>query len=324
MKKYFIYKITNPKEAFYIGQTQNIKTREKRYKAALCKQQRRIYNSIKKYGWDTHTFEVIQELECTREDIHNLEIYYINLFQSFYGDNPEYGLNLTRGGKGIQGLKWENTPHEFKKERVKRIVSDETRKKQSEARKGKSLNLTNEQRKRRSDNVKNRVITSETCKRISEGKKGWIPTAETIKNMSDAFYRALDKPGSVERRRLLSEKGKEKIGEKNSKAILTETIVLDIIKYLNEGKKEVDIQKLVGVNRKWIAQIKRRKCWTYLTDKYLDDSKLYKRVDIKLTKEQEEQMRIRYSELNNYRAVGREFGVDQKRAMRVINKNNKL
>ena len=56
-----IYKITNSKGAIYIGQAVNIERRKKDYSRAGCKSQRKIYNSIKKYGWKDHTFEVLIE-----------------------------------------------------------------------------------------------------------------------------------------------------------------------------------------------------------------------------------------------------------------------
>jgi group I intron endonuclease len=58
-----IYKITNPNNKIYIGQSTNINDRIKRYKSLQCKGQRILYNSLKKYGWDTHHFEIIEIIE---------------------------------------------------------------------------------------------------------------------------------------------------------------------------------------------------------------------------------------------------------------------
>jgi len=55
---YSIYKITNPNNFVYIGQSRDVLTRIKSYKSP-CKLQGKIYNSIKKYGYDNHVFEII-------------------------------------------------------------------------------------------------------------------------------------------------------------------------------------------------------------------------------------------------------------------------
>lgn len=88
-----IYKITNPKGRVYIGQSMNIEQRKLAYSKNRSSKQPRIYNSIRKYGWGKHKFEVLNE--CTFEELNELEIYYIVLYDSF---DTEHGLNLTEGG----------------------------------------------------------------------------------------------------------------------------------------------------------------------------------------------------------------------------------
>lgn len=46
-----IYKITSPSGRVYIGQTGLLKKRINAYKHARCRKQRKLYNSIVKYGW---------------------------------------------------------------------------------------------------------------------------------------------------------------------------------------------------------------------------------------------------------------------------------
>lgn len=88
-----IYKITSPSKRIYIGQSIDCKRREKQYVRGLGKKQWLLYNSIKKYGWDKHTFEIIDY--CLPEELNDKEIYYIELFKCF---NSEHGLNLKSGG----------------------------------------------------------------------------------------------------------------------------------------------------------------------------------------------------------------------------------
>ena len=90
-----IYKITSPTGKIYIGQSIDCLKRESNYKNQYCKNQTKLYNSIKKYGWDKHTLEVIHI--CNRDELNKLEVYYIELHQCF---NSEYGMNLKGGGHG--------------------------------------------------------------------------------------------------------------------------------------------------------------------------------------------------------------------------------
>jgi len=81
-----IYKITSPSKKVYIGQSVNIKRRFLDYKKSLKKQQIKLFNSIKKYGYENHTFEVIEE--CNIELLNERERYW----QDFY-NCVENGLN---------------------------------------------------------------------------------------------------------------------------------------------------------------------------------------------------------------------------------------
>jgi len=86
-----IYKITNPKGKVYIGQSIEIENRLYKYKSACCKKQAKIYHSIKKYGWESHSFDIIHK--CSISELNDLEVYYINKYNSV-----KDGLNLAYGG----------------------------------------------------------------------------------------------------------------------------------------------------------------------------------------------------------------------------------
>lgn len=90
-----IYKITNPQGKVYIGQTSNYKNRLNHYRILNCKSQKKLYNSLKKYGFDKHTFEIIEEVSHETCDIR--EQYWINHYKSYWKDKNK-GLNLNRGG----------------------------------------------------------------------------------------------------------------------------------------------------------------------------------------------------------------------------------
>ena len=69
-----IYKITNPKGKIYIGQSINIEKRKGSYEHARCKGQPKIYYSIKKYGWENHIHEIIEE--CSKEMLNERETFW--------------------------------------------------------------------------------------------------------------------------------------------------------------------------------------------------------------------------------------------------------
>jgi group I intron endonuclease len=91
-----IYKITSPKNKIYIGQSWNIQNRLKAYSGCHCVGQKSLYNSIKKYGWENHFFEVIHELP---EDIEQSIIdQYEILYYDFYKDLGFSMLNIKNPG----------------------------------------------------------------------------------------------------------------------------------------------------------------------------------------------------------------------------------
>ena len=86
----YIYKITNPKNKIYIGSTFNYKKRFNEYKYLYkVKQQPKIWNSLKKYGYDNHKFEVI--CECDEFDRYAKEKYYGSLYNVL---DRKCGLNV--------------------------------------------------------------------------------------------------------------------------------------------------------------------------------------------------------------------------------------
>jgi hypothetical protein len=73
-----IYKITSPTNKVYIGQSYNINKRVKHYSNCLCKGQPKLFQSIKKYGWNNHLFEVTHQLP---EDV---DLSIMNNYETLY------------------------------------------------------------------------------------------------------------------------------------------------------------------------------------------------------------------------------------------------
>ena len=100
MDKGKIYKITNKiNNKVYIGCT--VTSLEKRYYEHLYRcfktdYKSKLYNSIKKYGEENFTIELIEE--CEVSNIYEIERRYIKEYDSF-----KNGMNSTLGGEGCLG-----------------------------------------------------------------------------------------------------------------------------------------------------------------------------------------------------------------------------
>jgi group I intron endonuclease len=162
-----IYKITNPKGKIYIGQSINLELRVKEYKKLLAgKNQRKLYNSLLKYGPESHIFEIIET--CEIELLNNRE----RFWQDYY-DVLNKGLNLKL------------TPADQKLYEVSR----ETKNKISNSLKKHYANLTETQRneiygkssRKRKGIKSNRkyFVTESTKAKLSEKLKGRIVKKET-------------------------------------------------------------------------------------------------------------------------------------------------
>lgn len=82
-----IYKITSPSGKVYIGQSIDLEKRYYIYSINSCNTQIRLHNSIKKYGFHNHKFEILEE--CLESELNIKERYY----QEFYNVIGKNGLN---------------------------------------------------------------------------------------------------------------------------------------------------------------------------------------------------------------------------------------
>jgi group I intron endonuclease len=83
-----IYKVQSPSGKIYIGQSIDIEHRFREYKRIYnCENQTRLLNSLKKYGPQYHTFEIIEV--CDKKVLNKRERYY----QDYYDVLSENGLN---------------------------------------------------------------------------------------------------------------------------------------------------------------------------------------------------------------------------------------
>ena len=162
-----IYKIMSPSNKIYIGQSINIYKRFKTYKVYNCKGQIKLYNSLKKYGWNNHTFEIVEE--CIFEELNNKERYWQDFFNCM-----KNGLNCVLTSTKLK----------------KGIISNETKEKQSLIAKNRSLKI-------KEKIANSRKYSIETKEKISKAHKNKIISKETKQKMSESHkkrnYKFLDK-----------------------------------------------------------------------------------------------------------------------------------
>ena len=77
-----IYKITSPSGKIYIGQTRNFRHRLSVHKYDIKRSRTYLSASIKKYGFDSHKFEIIHELpiDVDQSFLDTYEILYISAY----------------------------------------------------------------------------------------------------------------------------------------------------------------------------------------------------------------------------------------------------
>jgi group I intron endonuclease len=161
-----IYKITSPSGKIYIGQSMNINKRWNIYKNLHCKNQRHVYHSIVKYGYESHKFEIIHQ--CLPGELNYFEKYYVDLHKTF---NSCHGMNLKDGGGN------------------KAFMSKETKEKMSKAKKG--IPLSREHKENISKSNKGKKNTPEQIIELTKrsiGNKyflGKTHSAEWRKMMSN-------------------------------------------------------------------------------------------------------------------------------------------
>lgn len=136
-----IYKITSPSNRIYVGQTNDFNKRLIAHKHSIKRKKTEhviLINSFKKYGFDEHIFEVLEE--CDDSLLNEREIYWIKELNTFNADNP-FGMNMTLGGEGQRGKlderrkaiainNWFKNGHPFKgkhhTEQSKKILSEKS------------------------------------------------------------------------------------------------------------------------------------------------------------------------------------------------------
>jgi group I intron endonuclease len=136
--KYCVYMHTSPSKKVYIGITRTSVEKRWRKNGSGYKKQQYFWRAIQKYGWDNFKHEILYE-HLTKDEAEILEI---NLIKQYKSNQKDFGYNIENGGNSIGK------------------ISDETRKKISEANKG-----------RESPN-KGKTFDDDFKRKVSEAMKG--------------------------------------------------------------------------------------------------------------------------------------------------------
>ena len=185
-----IYKIQFPNGKHYIGLTTTSieqRTKEHRY-SAKCENTQYIYKALRKHDM-VDTFELIEiDTAETKEELCELEIAYIQMYNSYYKD--DCGYNMTFGGEGFNGyVHTEDVKQKMSEARKKHFIENPNagkdqgkslkkyykdnpiaRKKQSEAQK-KRYQDNPEAAKEQIERLKEYWKTTESRQKMSEIKK---------------------------------------------------------------------------------------------------------------------------------------------------------
>jgi group I intron endonuclease len=169
MRIAYIYKITSPTNKIYIGSTFNIIQRKRMYFSCCAYKQIRLNNSLKKYGFHNHIFEIISE--CNQNERDKFENYYGNLYNVL----SKNGLNCR-----------------LPKHKDYQAMSDETKEKISKSNIGKGgWKHSIEAKLKISKAGIGRIVNKETKDKISFAHKGRKHNNKSIENISNAHKKII-------------------------------------------------------------------------------------------------------------------------------------
>ncbi len=125
-----IYCATLPSGKKYYGFTVDLEDRKRTHKChANAGTKNKFYNAIRKYGWDSIKWEIIEEHKAeSKKDLKDIlaerEIFWISESNSY-----KKGYNMTIGGDGVLGLSWSKSSRDkLSKTQEGRTLSENHRK----------------------------------------------------------------------------------------------------------------------------------------------------------------------------------------------------
>lgn len=219
-----IYKITNKiNNKVYIGQTRS-KLRDRWNSHCRNKKHSLVTRAIEKYGRDNFTIEEIDRADSIEE----LNIKEANWIKHYNSSDTTIGYNIMLGGDS-------NTTHSEETKAIiskkAREISDETRKKMSEAKKGKKLTeehkakivrigytWSEESKEKSRQKQKGRPKSPESIAKMAEAHRGKKRNPEAVEKTAAANRGRKATPEQKERYRQAALKREAKRRERNGKS----------------------------------------------------------------------------------------------------------
>ena len=172
---YTIYRHVSPSGKSYIGVTRQKDLNRRWMSGHGYKSCPLFNNAIQKYGWKNFTHEILEDY-VPIDNINEKECYWIKKYKS---NNREYGYNIEEGG------------HAY------RTFSKETRKKISEAVKGKPKSI--EHKKKLSEANLGHHLSESVKQQISERQKKPVAKLDEDGNIIEKFPSAKEAAESINR-----------------------------------------------------------------------------------------------------------------------------
>jgi group I intron endonuclease len=173
-----IYIIINPFNKRYIGSSVNINKRWNRYKNLSCKNQKYLYNSLKKYGYKNHFFKVLKY--CEKNELFFWERFFGDIYLA--SSCFENGLNLILPSyDDIPQKRSKEVDEKISKIQIERFKNKEERLKTSESTK---KGFTPEVKKRLSEIHTKRWKNENLLKEWKEKRKKYFESEESRKKAS--------------------------------------------------------------------------------------------------------------------------------------------
>lgn len=230
---YIVYKHTSPSGKIYIGIT-HLKPEHRWGKDGKgYKNNEHLTNAIKKYGWNNFKHEILFD-GLTKEEAEQKEIELIAYYKS---NQSKRGYNLDNGGKCVG------------------THSDQTKKKLSEANKGK--HHSEETKRKMSQSGKGRIFSDEHKQKISESLTGITRpylqgenNPNYGKHLSDETKRKISESKKGKAGTLMSEDNKIKLSERSRKAVWQYD---ENGKFIKEWDSATDASKELKISRSGIT-----------------------------------------------------------------------
>jgi group I intron endonuclease len=177
VRDWTIYKITSPSGRVYVGITFDLQKRFKYYRGHNCKSQRLLHHSLIKYGFDSHTTDVIDTFRSDYNYALGKEMFWIRSYMCNYSKFKEQrGMNLCDGGVGSIGrVMSEEAKQRLREVNTGKKASAETRAKLSKRMKGSKMPKRSEEYKKRMSEAKRlnpHKHTDDAKRRIGDASKG--------------------------------------------------------------------------------------------------------------------------------------------------------